>query len=233
MVTSLTPHLGLLFLVSLSVGVAREEETCRDLNVTKCVDWVFGWDGQRSCARSIEVPWEYSGLLGLSSRSCEWFTFSHEQEVFVDAAATTFFNQAWSTVSGLQELTGLKGSSILAKTLGVLHGLLTGGTMVLAIQNKCSAYVIGEVADNAHQLYRWYGATDFNSTFGQHVLTSSQACCACGGGTSRWKGANQSITQALDQFYSQLNGPFWTNQEGWSPSRHYCTRVSCYTPTSH
>ena len=96
------------------------------------------------------------------------------------------------------------------------------------LSNQCSNQILGNdelrAVDNAAQLQL---GDPFNQT-GQRVMRLEEACCKCGGGTTRGE-ENPVIRAALVDFFGATGGKNWTalnrffgTELYWNSSHHYC-----------
>ena len=85
------------------------------------------------------------------------------------------------------------------------------------VNNRCIS-ATGPGLTNLDQLkwIDWYNATK------QRPLYASEACCACGGGTTKWQGPDLEVVTGLNQLFNDT-GAQWGNSQGWGTDSHYCT----------
>lgn len=114
-------------------------------------------------------------------------------------------------------------TSVNAMTLwGLVEAVMQGMGLLMVHANRCSE----DGLDNRNQLFSGWSPLDAANHTKQQVLTNTQACCACGGGTTRWKGPDPNVTSVLNDLYVGTNGAQWADSYGWQTEASFCTWVS-------
>lgn len=153
------------------------EETCRSLNVTKCVrrqDW---WDDTSQCVEWAEVPWQFhvdqtwsQGLAGILFGAwvgCDWF---YGDQTNLRTAAQNLAPKLTTVVTDTQSDFLQEGEYEMGTAVGILGAVAHLGTYTELVDNKC--IVNGEDAINVDQLQD----IDPRNETGQRALTAQEAC---------------------------------------------------------
>ena len=183
----------------------RPSETiCRDLNVTSLNGGPVAWEGWT-------FPWSFGNLKEVRPNTCAELAPSEKSFRVLEAFVTTATKQYNQFVSFSMMFKGGANWGVPAGAfISFFHAIWR---LEYYISNMCTADV-----NNREQLF-W--ADPFNWTKSVPMY-ASQACCACGGGTTSWMGQNPVVRAGLAELYAAANGQHWVRSDGWKGERHYC-----------